>query len=158
MLTNKKTFFYTAGSILLATFLVVPMLRAQESAGKKNAREQAVLQFERDWSNSWVKGDVDWMDKNLTTDFIEIAPDGKINNKTAHIEQFKSGKLKFESMALSDLEVRFFGDVAVVTGHGLDKGTFEGMDISGKFSFTDILVFRSGQWKAASTQATKTTP
>jgi hypothetical protein len=94
----------------------------------------------------------------LTDDFIEVAPDGAVTSRTDHIAGFSSGKMKFQSLVLSDTKTRFYGNVAVVTGFATTKSTYEGKDTTGKYAFTDVLVFRDGSWKAASTQATKVGP
>jgi ketosteroid isomerase-like protein len=141
-----------AVALLLIT-CVVPV----QAAGK-NSREAAVLKFEQDWADTWLKGDLAAMERMLADDFVEIDPAGKVNKKAEHIEQFKSGKLKFQSLVLSNMRVRFYGDVAVVNGNAEDKATLDGKDISGKYSFTDVLVRHRGEWKAVSTQATQIVP
>jgi ketosteroid isomerase-like protein len=122
------------------------------------SREEAVLQFERDWVAAGMNNDIQWMRRMLTDDFAEIDLTGKLNSKSDHIAQFMSGQFKLQSLVLSDLLVRIYGDVAVVTGTAHNKGTKDGRDISGIYSFTDVLLFRGGTWKVVSTQATKYTP
>ena len=138
---------------LLFILLFSSLLTAH--ADNDKAREEAVLKFEHEWSDTWVKADVDSMNRILTDDFIEIAPDGAVTSRADHIAGFSSGKMKFQSLVLSDTKVRFYGNVAVVTGFATTKSTYDGKDTSGKYAFTDVLVFRDGAWKAASTQATK---
>ena len=139
----------------LALPILVLISTATANAADDKAREEAVLQFEHKWADTWLKADVNSMNEMLTDDFIEIAPDGTFSSRKKHLEGFSSRKMKFESMALSDMKVRFYGNVALVTGFVNTKSSYDGKDTSGKYAFTDVLVFHDGQWKAASTQATK---
>jgi ketosteroid isomerase-like protein len=141
---------------LLCLVLFSSVLTAH--ADNDKAREEAVLKFEHEWSETWLKANVNAMNSMLTDDFIEVAPDGAVTSRADHIAGFSSGKMKFQSLVLSDTKVRFYGDVAVVTGFATTKSTYDGKDTSGKYAFTDVLVFRDGAWKAASTQATKVAP
>jgi hypothetical protein len=127
-------------------------------ADNDKSREESVLKFEHEWSDTWLKSDVKAMDRLLTADFVEVAPDGSISSRAEHLAGFSSGKLKFQAMDFSDMKVRFYGNVAVVTGFVMVKSSYEGKDNSGKFAFTDVLVFHDGGLKAASTQATKVGP
>jgi ketosteroid isomerase-like protein len=138
-------------------FLFIMCVVTTVAAGK-NSREAAVLKFAQDWADTWVKADYAAMQRIVEDDFVAISPAGKVNDKAQHIEEFKSGRLKVQSLVLSNMRGRFYGDVAVVTGNADSKANFDGQDISGKYSFTDVFVRRRGEWKAVSTQATKVVP
>ena len=70
------------------------------------------------------------------------------------MEGFKSGKIKFESRELSDLEVRVYGNTAVVTGQVKQKSTNDGADTSGENRFTRVYVKQNGRWVSVANQAT----
>ena len=154
--------FTTNLSLNLLRRLAIPFLLiaivASVQAASSRSREDAVLKFEHEWADAWVKGDIKAISRMVTDDFIEIDPAGKVNTRAEHIAQFTSGAFKLQSLVLSNLRVRFYGDVAVVTGLAEDKGSHNGQNISGTYSFTDVLVRRGGEWKAVSTQATKIAP
>jgi hypothetical protein len=60
---------------------------------------------------------------------------------------------------LEDMNARVYGvDAAVVTailtGRKTLNGTFQGKDISARYRFTDVFVFRDGRWECVAAQST----
>ena len=155
---SKTSTTLTAILFSLGLSLLLLTTTATANAAEDKSREEAVLKFEHAWADSWVKADVNAMNRMLTDDFIEVSPDGSSASRQEHLAGFSSGKMKFQSLVLSDTKVRFYGNVAVVTGLATTKATYDGKDTSGKYAFTDVLVFSGDAWKAASTQATKVAP
>jgi len=62
------------------------------------------------------------------------------------ILDFKSGAVKFDSRELSDLNVRVYGNSAVVTGRVTQKSTENGKDTSGENHFTRVYVKEKDRW------------
>jgi ketosteroid isomerase-like protein len=60
---------------------------------------------------------------------------------------------RIESSALDDIEVRLFGDAAVVTGRNHARGTQSGTPFDVRLRFTDVFLRRSGQWQAVAWHA-----
>lgn len=119
---------------------------------------QAVMQMERDWARAMMSGDNATMDRIMASDWVLTDPSGRRTTRAEAMADLRSGALKFESTVPMDMEVRVFGDTAVVTGRTRDKGTYKGQDISGDYRFTDVFVKRDGRWQAVSTQVTKVAP
>jgi ketosteroid isomerase-like protein len=62
-----------------------------------------------------------------------------------------AGLLKIASYEQSDLEVRIYGDTAVVIGTGKSKGEWKGESFGSKERFTDVFVRQDGKWHCVST-------
>jgi hypothetical protein len=60
-----------------------------------------------------------------------------------------------DSGQISDLNVRVYGDAAVVTGRSIQTGKENGKDYSGDYWFTRMYVKRDGQWKTVALQTTR---
>ena len=56
------------------------------------------------------------------------------------------------------MNVRVYGDAAVVTYSTMDKGTFKGQDISGRYRWTDVFARRGGTWQIVAGQGTRIQP
>jgi ketosteroid isomerase-like protein len=117
------------------------------------AEEQTLMQIERDWSTVMLKRDAAALDRILGKEWSETL-NGEVRTRAQALAGLKSGDLKMESLALSDLGVHVFGDAAVVTSTVAIKGTEKGKDISGTERSTDFFVKRDGRWQAVSTQNT----
>lgn len=115
--------------------------------------QQVLRQLERDSMEASKRRDTAWMERHLTDDYTWTSPDGTISNKVQDIANSKY--LTFDSFDLSDMQVRVYGDTAVVTGVATIKGKFKDQDISGAYRFTDTFVKRDGEWKIAAAQASR---
>jgi quercetin dioxygenase-like cupin family protein/ketosteroid isomerase-like protein len=119
---------------------------------------QALMQMERDWAKAMMSGDNATMDRIIASDWVLTDPMGHRTSRAEAVADLRSGALKFESTVALDMEVRVFGDTALVSGRTRDKGKFKGQDISGDYRFTDVFVKRDGRWQAVSTHVTKVAP
>jgi ketosteroid isomerase-like protein len=70
------------------------------------------------------------------------------------IADLKSGDLKIESSTPDDMKVQVYGNTAVVTYGTIDKGTYKGKDLSGKYRWMDVFVRRNGRWQIVAGQGT----
>jgi hypothetical protein len=81
-------------------------------------------------------------------------------SKAEVVSGFKSSALKFDMMELSGLQVKMYGDTAIVTYVTTDKGAFKDpasgkeMKIDGKTQWTDTFVNVKGKWQIVATQGT----
>jgi ketosteroid isomerase-like protein len=117
------------------------------------AEEQAVMQFERDGVNAMLKRDMAFIDRSLAKEYTSVA-DGKVNDMTKMMAEYKAGAIQFESFTLRDLKAYVFGDAAIATMTAASKGTYKGTPISDNSHVIDFLVKRDGRWQLVSTQST----
>ncbi len=138
-------------AVIVAVFSLL-FVSSASAKGKADAEtEQAILKFERDWANAYVKGDAAAIEQIEADDFTFVGSDGTIETKADEIRNLKSGALKMTECKVEDMKVRVYGKTAVVTGLNTIKGKEKGQDISGKYRFTDVLVRKKDKWQAVST-------
>lgn len=116
--------------------------------------KSTLLGMEHDWGTAMMKGDWAALDRIMAPDWVLTAPDGTVQTRDQALADLRSGALKFESMVPSQVEVRLFGDTAIITGISDDRTTYKGQDVSGRYRFTDVFVNRDGKWQAVSTHVT----
>ena len=109
----------------------------------EEARNQAVLH-----------GDVAALDRMTSDDYTFITLRGELRTKSEILKGFASGSFKYESRQISGLNVRVYGDTAVVTGRSLQKGAENGKDYSGAYWFTRVYVKQQGRWTTVALQTT----
>jgi ketosteroid isomerase-like protein len=103
------------------------------------------------------KQDTDKLDHILASDWSMVTPTGKIVSKSEALNDLKSGNEHYDSVTLGDMNVRIYGNTAVVRGSSEEKSQYNGKDTSGHYVFNDVFVKRDGNWKAVSTQLTRVT-
>ena len=100
-----------------------------------------------------IKGDGPGFAKFVPEDWKIVLTDGKMLTIAEVTAALTAGKLKFRSVKLSDLEVRSYGDTAIVIGINRTMGSWDGEDFDGKDRFTDVFVKKDGAWKCVASHS-----
>jgi ketosteroid isomerase-like protein len=72
------------------------------------------------------------LDRMTSDDYTFVTLRGEMRTKAEILKGFASGSFKYESRQIADLNVRVYGDAAVVTGRSVQKGEENGKDYSGR--------------------------
>lgn len=95
-------------------------------------------------------GDADWFEENLTDDYMLITPGGTIRTKRDVIRELATPGLRMEPYEAREVNIRLYGDAAVVTGRMLQRFAIGGTRYANDLRYTDIYVKRKGRWVLAS--------
>jgi uncharacterized protein (TIGR02246 family) len=130
-----------------------------QTNGKKASRngnaEQAIRQLMSELANAQLKGDTATLDRIWADDFTFTNSSGEVQTKAQRLAEIKSGELKFDSLSRDEVQVRVYGDTAVVTSRGIVKGQRQGQDLSGQSRSTTVYVKRQGRWQVVAQQVTR---
>jgi len=152
--------------LLSGVLLILPAFAAQhvvvrprnsaaiDSGDEATIRE--ILDLERQAREASLHRDADFSQRTLADDYVAITPLGQVTTKQDTLSARKGGQLRYESIDVSDMVVRVYGDTAVVTARADVKGHQLGEDFSGPYRYTRVWIRRGGQWKTVSYQATVT--
>ncbi len=127
---------------------------AMDAGDQESIRE--ILEMERQAKEASLRRDVEFSQRTLADDYVAITPLGQVTTKQDTVSARKSGQLKYDTINISDMVVRVYGDTAVVTARADVKGHQLGEDFSGPYRYTRVWVRRTGRWLAVSYQATVT--
>lgn len=144
--------------------LVLPLLMSSvvlQGAPRNGAPQEAdatrtILQLEEETKQATIHRDVAFAERTLADNYVGIGPLGTVISKNETINARKNAQLQYESIEISDMVVRIFGNAAVVTGRADVRGKDLGEDFSGPYRFTRVWVKRNAQWQTVSYQATVT--
>lgn len=125
-----------------------------DSGEQETIRE--IVDMERQAKEASLRRDADFPLRTLAEDYVAITPLGQVTTKHEAISARRSGQLRYESMDITDMVVRLYGDTAVVTARADVKGHQLGEDFSGPYRYTRVWVRRNGHWQTVSYQATVT--
>jgi len=149
---------------VIRTFIAVLVIAAsslalgqtlRRNANRDSIAEQVVKQLENELINAQMRADTTVFGRILADDFTGTNAFGTVANKAEVLNLYKAGSIKRELVNLDDVNVRIYGDTAVVTGRATLKGQFTGQDTSGKFRYTRVYVKRNGRWQVVAWQATR---
>ncbi len=130
--------------------------KVASSTGHPLADAGILTYMEMDWNQAWKSRDGEWVRANFANNATEVSSaTGMLETKAQSIESYKSDKNTYESLQLSNMNVRVNGDMAVVTGINHVKGKdAAGKAIDRRVRFTDTFVKRDGRWMVMATQGT----
>jgi ketosteroid isomerase-like protein len=128
---------------------------SKETAASNTKVQDELMKLERERSQAVIKGDTAFLDRSTADDYTIINANGQLSNKQQTLDAIKSGAIKVESNDLDDLNVRVYGNTAVVTGRSTLKGMNNGQDVSGQNRFTRVYVKQNGRWQSVAFQQTR---
>lgn len=112
----------------------------------KRQRFQAILD---DWAAAIVADDADRIGSFAEPDWVIIGPEGGPVGRDQFLAAVASGELTHSDMTFEVLDVRVYGDVAVVWARGTNHGTWRGAPFGADEWTTDVFVRRDGGWRCA---------
>jgi hypothetical protein len=150
----------TRTTVALALLFCLPatLFAGSQSSSAPHDQEaiREVVDLERQSKDAAIRRDVSFVERTLAEDYVGIGPLGAVVTKADTVAARKAAQLHYDSIEISEMLVRVFGNTAVVTARAEVKGNQLGEDFSGPYRFTRVWVRRNGHWQTVSYQATVT--
>lgn len=115
-----------------------------------------IVDLERQAKDAAIHRDATFSERTLADDYVAISPLGQVINKADTIAARKTAQLRYDSIDITEMVVRLYGNTAVVTARADVRGKELGEDFSGPYRFTRVWVRRNGHWLTVTYQATVT--
>ena len=143
------------GVTALALLLGVPAAghAAADKAGGSSVLD-SVRALETARGQALVHADTLALSRLVADEFIEVSRLGQLRTKADNLRDIASGKLMLATVKYDSLNVRLYGDVAVLMGIADNTGSYRGFPFAGKIRYTRIFVRRDGRWQAVAMQQT----
>lgn len=141
--------FLISAVLMLA---MVPLASSQTTNQKvlEASDEQELRRLEDEWLSTYLRGDKATFDRLVADDFTGTDESAVLRNKTQERELVQApptGAIKV-SLTNEDVQVRVFGETAIVTGRIVQKAERPGQDSFGfQTRFTDTFLKRQGRWQ-----------
>lgn len=135
-------------TLLLAAMLASVSLPAA-------AAEPDLREVDAQWNRLRLASDGAGLDALLVDDFVLTHSDGKVQLKRDYIADLARRTRVNHAIDNHDVEVRRYGDTAVVTGRTVQHGVGEQGPFSGAFRFTRVWVMQDGQWRLVASHSSR---
>ena len=96
------------------------------------------------------------LQKLLGNDLVYVHSSAVVDTKASYIDSMKSGTVKYRVMRRSDVTVRTYGCVAIISGLGNFDVTVKGQDMAVEIRFHSIWAKRDNGLEFISWEATRT--
>jgi uncharacterized protein (TIGR02246 family) len=140
-------------TLLLSLALAVsasPQAPKKAPIGGTDATARVLIALENKWVDALEKADTSTLDSILAGTYVDTDDQGQRSDKQGIFSVLKSGDLKFESVRVSEMQVHAYGPTAIVTGTGVQRGTFKGEPLTPRIIFTDTFIRQNQNWRAVS--------
>jgi ketosteroid isomerase-like protein len=149
---NRRRGFFACVALLALT---VPLLAG---AADRKADAAELTRLSNNWDKVIVAKDEKAVAGNMAEDFRIIDGHGNVENKAQFVAGIMDPKLTIDPYTVEDFEIRFYGDVALLSGRTLMTGRYDGEKFTSNYRYIDIYVKRAGAWKIVSVQITRYPP
>lgn len=91
----------------------------------------------------------------LGDDLVYTHSSAAVDSKASYLESLTSGRVTYKVIKPTDLQVRVFGDIAVIHGVAAMNVDANGQAMVNTLRFTDIWARRDGRWQMIAWQSTR---
>lgn len=133
--------------ILPILFVLLPLIAQTAEMPENSEATEELLRLEKVWNDAHLKGDAETLAWLWSDDLQVIVPKMPVMTKSDALAFARSGRMKFEKYATSNVRVRFFGDAAVVTGEMKRSRTLNGQSVDDDWQFTKVYLRKGRGWQ-----------
>ena len=146
----KRKMTWWTGAVVLVLLGALPLAGAVPRASKT---EKIIQGLEARRFKAMVEADVATLDSLLAPDLSYSHSSGWTQTKTEFMDSLRHGELKYAEIQPNVLEVRVYGNTALVTGRASVKVKSRGQDVNNELRFLDVYVKRQGRWQMVAWQS-----
>ena len=140
---------------LVQASMMVLFAVAAPALAAPSADEEALLQIENRLSEAFRTGDVDYIAKTEDESYTLTNSRALVSHRADEIAEVTKRDPSYEQFRTHDMQMRLYGDAAVVIGIVSLKGTSGGKPFDTDMRFTDTFVKRAGEWRIVAAQVTR---
>lgn len=135
-----------------STVLLAALLAFAPSA---IAAERDLREVDAQWNRLRLASDTAGLGALLVDDFVLTHSDGKVQYKADYLADLDRRTRVNHAIDNHDVEVRRYGDTAIVTGRTVQHGEGEQGPFRGAFRFTRVWVLRNGDWRLVASHSSR---
>jgi ketosteroid isomerase-like protein len=114
-----------------------------------------LIEVSNEWDWAMVGNDPAAIGRYMADDWIIIGSDGGVLDKATFLGLVKSGALTHDVMESHDMQVRVYGDAAVVTARGVSGGQYQGQPFREVERVSCVFVRQAGEWRCVLTHLSR---
>jgi len=138
---------------VLTALLMMTVISSAFGQTRESTDQQAGQRFVDAFAEALQHNDAAAVDLLLAPEYRYVNPSGAVQTKEDRLAPMKSGDLKYGSVKYDEVDVRRYGEMAVVIARATVNAHLKAEDISGQFRATLVLRQSKGQWLLVSSQA-----
>lgn len=126
----------------------------QKKANTGRAASSALIAAEQQLAAAHVTLDLDQIAQLLHDDYVIIQPGGRTESKEDVLTSYRSGNRRWDRACSDQLDVRLYGDTAVVVGRWTAAGQHGAEHFDYSARFLAVWVYADDRWQNVASQST----
>ncbi len=143
---------------ILLSCLVQPIAGLAQAAACEPVTEAQVQAAEDARYAAQTSLDYTALERLLADDLMYIHSSAVVDNKQSYIDSMRDGSVRYLAMKRSEVQVRTFGCLAVMTGVGQFDVQLKDKPLSVELRFHSLWISREGKLQFVSWQSTRLPP
>jgi ketosteroid isomerase-like protein len=144
-----------AGPVPLALLLALTFSAGEPAAAPDDA---AIVEVLHALCAAYQREDADYVERTLDPGFILVDSTGTVTTRAQEAAELRSGTIRYDMFRNHGMQVRRYGDAALVHGITSVEGEAGGERFAADFRFTDTLVRRGDTWVLVASHASRLAP
>lgn len=107
------------------------------------------------WDRAMVDNNADAIGRYMADDWAIVGPDGSVNGKEHFLQLVRSGELTHDVMESLELDVRVYGEGAVVLARGISGGVYAGQPFYVIERASSVFIRQNGSWRCVLTHLSR---
>lgn len=147
-------------TLLALSFFSVTLGSFVQKPGQASKDEQELRRLEDEWLGSYLSGERTIFDRIVADDFAGTDESARVRNKVEEMELIQPPPASIKSsLTNDDVQVRIYGDAAIVTGRIVVKTQLaDQAQIHFQSRFTDTFLKRQGRWQVVARHYSRLPP
>jgi ketosteroid isomerase-like protein len=108
-----------------------------------------------EWDRAMVTNDAAAIGAFMAEEWTIVDSDGSVCDKASFLALVESGALTHDLMTTEEMNVRLYGNTAVVTARGVSAGHYQGNPFREVERSSSIFVNQAGQWRCVLTHLSR---
>jgi ketosteroid isomerase-like protein len=124
----------------------------------QDSSRDELLAVTHEWDRAMVANDAEAIGRYMAADWVIVGSDGRVGDRATFLELVKSGALSHDVMESHDLDIRLYGDTAVVLARGISGGKYRGQPFREVERVSCVFVRAGGRWRCVLTHLSRLPP
>lgn len=130
---------------------------AQEAQQAANAEVATLIAINRQFIKNFINNDTVEHTRIIHPNFLFIGKDGSLHDRNEYMAGWAHGydQTVIPEFVLEEVQVRIFGDMALIVAKTRDKTMKDGQWAIGETRYTDTYIKQKGEWRCVQVQLTR---
>lgn len=142
-------------ALLFALFLFLQFPTAPATSADGESIEQAAIAFQAARFQATVNADLEALDNFLSDELVYTHTTGNREDKSQFLATIESGRINYLSLEAEEVQVRIYGDIAVMTGIASLTGRAGDREAAFRLRFLDVSKRTGDAWQLVAWQSVR---